>query len=206
MLYRALDLSYSARRGRIDDEPLQRLLHGHEVVWARERLYFHEGLPHLLVTVVYRLAALPQTPPGGPDARRDPRAAPASSPASAPRPDPGSNEVSDTPDASPWRSVLRDESVKLLEELRAWRSARARAEAVPAYVILTNIQLAHVANERPRTLTALGSVPGIGGSRVERYGRDILEVVERGVVPVPEESRDAGLAARREGAPAEASR
>ena len=63
MLYRVLDLGYSKLKGSIDDEPLQRLLHGHEVVSRRERLYFHDGLPHLVVSVLYRLAALPEQVP-----------------------------------------------------------------------------------------------------------------------------------------------
>ena len=58
MLYRVLDLRFSRRLGGIDDEPLQRLLHGHELVARTERLYHHDGLPHLLVSVLYRPAAL----------------------------------------------------------------------------------------------------------------------------------------------------
>ena len=59
MLYRVFDLSYSKLKSGIDDEPLQRLLHGHEVVSRQERFYFHDGLPHLVVSVLYRLATLP---------------------------------------------------------------------------------------------------------------------------------------------------
>jgi hypothetical protein len=46
MLYRVIDLGYSKIKSGIDDEPLQRLLHGHEVVSRRERFYFHDGVPH----------------------------------------------------------------------------------------------------------------------------------------------------------------
>ena len=45
MLYRIFDLSYSKLKNGIDDEPLQRLLHGHEVVSRQERFHFHDGLP-----------------------------------------------------------------------------------------------------------------------------------------------------------------
>ena len=61
MLYRIFDLSYSKLKNGIDDEPLQRLLHGHEVVSRQERFYFHDGLPHLVVSVLYRLANRGQT-------------------------------------------------------------------------------------------------------------------------------------------------
>ena len=64
MLYRVIDLKYSKIQGGIDDEPLQRLLHGHEVLSRGERLYFHDGVAHLLVSVLYRLASLPGSPRG----------------------------------------------------------------------------------------------------------------------------------------------
>ena len=74
MLYRIFDLSYSKLKSGIDDEPLQRLLHGHEVVSRQERFYFHDGLPHLVVSVLYRLATLPGSQTE--DKRGTPRQAP----------------------------------------------------------------------------------------------------------------------------------
>jgi hypothetical protein len=58
----AADLKYSAKAGAIDDEPLHRVLHGHEVVEVSEHFYFHRGDLHLLAFVRYRLASrdLPQ--------------------------------------------------------------------------------------------------------------------------------------------------
>ena len=64
MLWRSLNLRYSKHLGGIDEEPLQRLLHGHEVVSRTERLYHHDGVPHLLVSVLYRLATLPGSQTG----------------------------------------------------------------------------------------------------------------------------------------------
>ena len=58
MLYRVFDLSYSKLKSSIDDESLQRLLHKHEVVSRQKRFYVHDGLPHLVVSVLYRLATL----------------------------------------------------------------------------------------------------------------------------------------------------
>jgi superfamily II DNA helicase RecQ len=89
-----------------------------------------------------------------------------------------------------WQSLLTQESATVtrtilpgFETLRAWRTARSRAEAVPPYVVLTNLQLARVASEAPRTLAALREIPGIGASRVERFGAELLEVIRSGVVP-----------------------
>ena len=78
MLYRVFDLGYSKLKSGIDDEPLQRLLHGHEVVSRQERFYVHDGLPHLVVSVLYRLATLPGSQ--APGRRESSRPATTSSP------------------------------------------------------------------------------------------------------------------------------
>jgi len=169
MLYRVLDLRFSKRLGGIDDEPLQRLLHGHEVVSRTERLYHHDGEPHLLVSLLYRLATLPAAPRNGKTS-----AAKASEP-----PARRSREQKD----EEWKSILEEDDTKLFETLRAWRTRRARADAVPPYVVLTNVQLARVANTRPQSLSELSGVEGLGRSRIERFGKEILEVVASGVVP-----------------------
>jgi superfamily II DNA helicase RecQ len=63
--------------------------------------------------------------------------------------------------------------------LRAWRTARARDDAVPPYVIAHDATLAAIAEARPRTLAALRRVHGMGPARLERYGDEILEIVAR---------------------------
>jgi DNA helicase-2/ATP-dependent DNA helicase PcrA len=60
------------------------------------------------------------------------------------------------------------------EALKAWRLARARAEEVPAYVIFHNTTLAEIAGRRPRSLTELAAVPGVGPAKLERYGEEVL--------------------------------
>ena len=63
------------------------------------------------------------------------------------------------------------------DALRAWRTARASSDAVPPYVVLTNVTLDAIAKLRPSTLDELSRLPGIGPAKRERYGTDILEVV-----------------------------
>jgi ATP-dependent DNA helicase RecQ len=66
----------------------------------------------------------------------------------------------------------------LLDRLREWRLAEARAQAVPAYVILHDSTLAEIARRRPRRVLDLAGVPGIGARKLERYGEALLAVVE----------------------------
>lgn len=69
----------------------------------------------------------------------------------------------------------------LFEALRAWRKAQAAEQEVPPYVIFADRTLAQIAAMRPRTLSALGAVNGVGAVKLEHYGRDVLRVVEAGI-------------------------
>ena len=64
--------------------------------------------------------------------------------------------------------------------LRAWRAERAKADEVPAYVVFHNATLAEIAERSPRTLAELGRVPGVGPTKLERYGDDVLAALSRG--------------------------
>ena len=66
---------------------------------------------------------------------------------------------------------------ELRESLTQWRRERAKDDAVPAYVVLNNRTLDAIAVAEPATLGELGSVPGIGPSRLEQYGDEILGIV-----------------------------
>jgi superfamily II DNA helicase RecQ len=63
------------------------------------------------------------------------------------------------------------------ERLRGWRRERARADGVPAYVVLTNASLDEVCRRMPGDADELLEVPGLGPARIERYGRDLLELL-----------------------------
>jgi superfamily II DNA helicase RecQ len=63
--------------------------------------------------------------------------------------------------------------------LRAWRLERARADAVPPYVIAHDSTLAAIAERRPGSPAELRRVPGIGPAKIEKYGTEILAVVAR---------------------------
>lgn len=66
----------------------------------------------------------------------------------------------------------------LFAALREWRTGRARAEAVPPYVIAHDATLAAIAEARPRTMAALRRVKGMGPAKLDKYGEEIITVVE----------------------------
>ncbi len=71
---------------------------------------------------------------------------------------------------------------ELFGRLRAWRSGRAAAQKVPAYVVLTDATLAELAVRQPVDVPGLVAVPGIGQTKLDRYGEDVLAIV-RGEEP-----------------------
>ena len=62
--------------------------------------------------------------------------------------------------------------------LRTWRSAVAKKEGVPAYVVLNDQELAGVAARLPATLSELAGCRGMGPIRLERWGDEILATLE----------------------------
>jgi DNA helicase-2/ATP-dependent DNA helicase PcrA len=62
--------------------------------------------------------------------------------------------------------------------LRSWRSSVARKDGVPAYVVLNDKELVGIAGRNPTTLSELGQCRGMGPIRLERWGDEILGVLE----------------------------
>jgi DNA helicase-2/ATP-dependent DNA helicase PcrA len=67
----------------------------------------------------------------------------------------------------------------LYAALRAWRTERARDDAVPPYVVAHDQTLAEIADVKPPSAAALRRVKGIGPAKVDAYGDEILELVRR---------------------------
>ncbi len=65
----------------------------------------------------------------------------------------------------------------LFERLREWRLERAGEEKVPAYVVFTDATLELIAEVRPADEQSLLGISGIGKSKLEKYGDDVLALV-----------------------------
>ncbi len=64
------------------------------------------------------------------------------------------------------------------DALRRWRRDRAERDGVPAYVVFHDSTLAEIASRRPRTLSDLRTVSGVGPAKLDRYGREVLAVLD----------------------------
>jgi ATP-dependent DNA helicase RecQ len=67
--------------------------------------------------------------------------------------------------------------------LRAWRLERSRRDGVPAYVVLSDRYLRGIAKARPQSLAGLRALPGIGPTKLELYGEELLAVLEKCQTP-----------------------
>ena len=74
---------------------------------------------------------------------------------------------------------LGADDLRLFEALKAWRLETATADSKPAFTVLVDTSLVAIARNRPATLGDLARVHGVGASKLEKYGRAILELVER---------------------------
>lgn len=66
----------------------------------------------------------------------------------------------------------------LVDALKSWRLDRSRKDKVPAYVVLNDKSLNEIARRRPSSPTELLRINGIGPAKLERYGDEILAVLD----------------------------
>ena len=71
----------------------------------------------------------------------------------------------------PERPATDDPVVKAL---KAWRLERARKDEVPAFVVFHDSTLQEIARKRPQELWQLAKVSGVGPTKLERYGDEVL--------------------------------
>jgi DNA helicase II / ATP-dependent DNA helicase PcrA len=64
--------------------------------------------------------------------------------------------------------------------LREWRLERAKADGIPAFVVFHDSTLAEIARQAPRSMTELASISGVGPTKLERYGAEVLAKLSAG--------------------------
>lgn len=70
----------------------------------------------------------------------------------------------------PWPAAV--------QALKEWRRRRAKADGVPAYVVLHDSTVADLARRLPQSEAQLASVEGIGPAKLDKYGVDILHTIK----------------------------
>jgi len=81
-----------------------------------------------------------------------------------------------------YKHVLSPEDFEIYSRLRQLRKEISDREAIPAYTIFTNEQLARMVRDRANSKSDLDRIPGVGTARTTRYGEEFL-ILLREVFP-----------------------
>ena len=149
MKVKVFTLPWRPDGGGFDDGDLVSFLAERTAIGVSEHFFVHEKTPVLVLVVTYR----------GRDAG----------------PRPSRNDARQRA-ADPAAELTPDER-RRYEALRSWRNQHARKTGRPPYVVFTNRQAADIARKAPATRAELGEVQGIGASRVEDFGDQVLALL-----------------------------
>lgn len=89
-----------------------------------------------------------------------------------------------------YKEILTDSDWPLFNVLREWRTEMSKKEGIPPYIICNNIQMANIAIKRPSFLNALQEIDGIGKAKIEKYGKEILQIIVSYGKPVANEEKE----------------
>jgi len=78
-----------------------------------------------------------------------------------------------------YKNVLDASTFEIFSKLRIYRKQIAENDAVPAYAVYTDAELAEIAKLGEITPKKLLTVNGIGEKRVEKYGKLLCEMIEK---------------------------
>ncbi len=78
-----------------------------------------------------------------------------------------------------YRDELDENTFKIFARLREVRKQIAMEEAVPAYAVCTDQELASIAKLQEITVLGIRSVKGIGEKKVEKYGERIVKLINQ---------------------------
>ena len=83
----------------------------------------------------------------------------------------------DAPRPALGPTVVADVDDDVIERLRQWRLERSREDGVPAFVVFHDSTLRELAAAQPQSRGELASIKGLGPTKLERYGDDLLAVL-----------------------------
>jgi DNA helicase-2/ATP-dependent DNA helicase PcrA len=86
-------------------------------------------------------------------------------------------ELGHEPPAAPAAVRSKQDWTPTAERLRAWRLERAREDGVPPYVVFHDTVLHAIAAAQPTSLGELAQIAGVGPTKLERYGSDVLALL-----------------------------
>lgn len=74
---------------------------------------------------------------------------------------------------------LAGEDLVVFEELRKWRADTAKKQGGPAFTVFSDATLKATAKARPDSLRAFSKIKGVGPTKLDNYGDDVLDIVRQ---------------------------
>jgi len=80
---------------------------------------------------------------------------------------------------APEEPPLDSGEQEIYQTLAAWRTRKANEENLPAYIIAHNSMLTQISRLHPKTLKDLNAVKGFGERRINKYGKEIINIINK---------------------------
>ncbi len=152
MLVRIMTLPFHSAMGGFDDSELRNFIKDKDVIAIQDHLFIRNEVPYLTLIIKYFLLRAE-------DAISKP-------------------VQQNTKRVENWKELLSEADLGLFNMLREWRSRQCQKEGVPPYILFTNKQLAEIVKLRPQTVSEIGKVEGVGTTKIEKYGIDVLRIFQ----------------------------
>jgi superfamily II DNA helicase RecQ len=90
-----------------------------------------------------------------------------------------SEPLDERTDSVPQQDVQLTPSEEVAyKALKVWRTKKASEEGYPAYAVANNAALKQMIKFRAKTTDDLGKIKAFGDKRAQRYGHEILEILQ----------------------------
>ena len=150
MQVKVITLKYDHITGKIDDSSLTDFIKDKEVISVRDHFFMKDGCPYLVMVITYKQNVITE---------------------------PASEKKSKGKNKDKWRDLIDEDEMSLFNTIREWRTERARQDGVPSYVICNNLEIAHMIKKMPQSLNKLSEIEGFGKDKIEKYGRELLNLL-----------------------------
>lgn len=77
-----------------------------------------------------------------------------------------------------YKDILKPEEFALFSYLRDERKKLAEQAGIPIYAVVNNAQLSQIAVEKPKSISELSKIEGIGQGKCEKFGTALLDAVQ----------------------------
>lgn len=74
-------------------------------------------------------------------------------------------------------SIKKTENSQIVAELKEWRKDAARENKILPYMVFPDKTLIQLASRMPQSVGELHDIPGLGPSKIARFGNDILDII-----------------------------